>query len=83
MAVTISGIRINDVHVEPNVEQGGYRIKTAEYSLISSTSKVLAKQLLGGYNGMTLDPSPKTKVALEEFMRSYTADVQALLGLLE
>ena len=83
MAITIKGIKVNDVHIEPNTEQGGYRIKSAEYSLISSTGKVLAKQPIGGYNGMALEPSIKTKAALDEFTRSYESDVQALLGLME
>lgn len=83
MAVTISGIRVNDVHIEPNTEQGGYRIKSAEYSLISSTGKVLAKQVIGGYGGMALEPSQETKKALDTFTRSYMSDVQTLLGLLE
>ena len=82
MAVTISGIRVNDIHIEPT-EQGGYRIKSAEYSLISSTGKVLAKQVIGGYGGMALEPSQETKKALDTFTRSYMSDVQTLLGLLE
>ena len=83
MAVTISGIRVNDVHIEPDADHGGYRIKSADYALISSTGKILAKQTIGGYNGMALEPSPETKAALHEFARRYVADVQALLGLLE
>ena len=83
VAITIAGIKVNDIHIEPDVEHGGYSIKTAEYSLISSTGKILAKQTLGGYNGIKLEPSPATKHALEEFTKSYVNDVQALLGLLE
>ena len=87
MAVTISGIRVNDIHIEPHVDQSGfqtgYKIKSAEYSLISSTGKVLARQVIGGYQGMALEPSTETKAALEEFTRRYAADVQGLLGLLE
>lgn len=83
MAITIEGIRVNDIHIEPNVEQGGYRIKTAEYSLISSTGKVLAKQTIGGYNGLVLEPSEQTKKALDAFTKSYVNDTQNLLGLIE
>ncbi len=83
MAVTINGIRVNDVHIEPDGEHGGYRIKLAEYSLIGSTGKILAKQIIGGYNGMVLEPSHETKKALEVFTKAYVNDVQALLGLLE
>ena len=83
MAVTIKGIQVNDVHVEPDPQAGGYRIKTAEYSLIGSTGKVLAKQVIGGYQGMVLEPSSETKKALDAFTQSYIRDVQSLLGLLE
>ena len=83
MAVTIEGIRVTDIHLEPDGEHGGFLIKTAGYSLISSTGKILAKQTIGGYNAMTLEPSPETKKTLDAFAKSYSKDVQALLGLLE
>ena len=83
MPITISGIRVNDIHVEPDLERGGYRIKTAEYSLMSSTGKVLAKQTIGGYNGLVLEPSTETKKALDVFTQSYIHDAQSLLGLIE
>ena len=86
MAVTIAGIRVNDVHLEPNGETltaTGFKIKSAEYSLIGSTGKVLAKQTIGGYQGIVLEPSLATQKALDEFWRSYVNDVQTLLGLLE
>jgi len=82
MAITIRGIRVNDIHLELNPD-GGHKIKTAEYSLISSAEKVLAKQTIGGYGGVTLEPSPATKAALDAFTKAYTNDVQTLLGLLE
>lgn len=81
MAITIQGVRVNDIHIEPT--DGGFRIKSAEYSLISSTGKVLAKQTIGGYNGMALEPSEATVAALRTFTASYLNDVQGLLGLLE
>jgi len=82
MAITIRGIRVNDIQIEPHPD-GGHKIKSAEYALISSADKVLAKQTIGGYNGVVLEPSPATKAALDAFTKSYTNDVQALLGLLE
>lgn len=81
MAITIAGIKVNDIHLEPNAEQGGYRIKSAEYSLIGSTGKILAKQSIGGYGGLVMEPSRETAVALEEFARMYQKDVILLLGL--
>lgn len=83
MAITISAIRVDDVQIEPNAEHGGYKIKTAQYSLIGSSGKVLAKQTIGGYQGMVLEPSPETKKALDVFTQSYMKDMQALLGLIE
>ena len=83
MAITIKGVRVDDIHIEPDLEGGGYKIKTAQYSLISSVDKVLAKQTIGGYNSLTLEPSPETKKALAAFTKSYTNDVQGVLGLLE
>lgn len=83
MPITILGIRVNDIHIEADAERGGFRIKSAEYSLVSSTGKVLAKQSIGGYNGMALEASVTTKGALDAFASGYVADVQGLLGLLE
>lgn len=82
MAITISGIRLTDIQIEPN-DKGGYMVKSAAYSLISSTDKVLARQAIGGYQGMPLEPSIETKKALQVFATSYEKDVQGLLGLLE
>ena len=83
MAITIKGVRVDDIQIEPDKEAGGYKIKQAQYSLISSVDKVLAKQTIGGYQGTALEPSPETKKALEAFTLSYTKDVQSILGLLE
>ena len=83
MPITIKGLKVNNIHIEPDQSNGGYKISTADYSLVSSTDKVLAKQTIGGYQGMALEPSPATKQALEIFATSYAKDVQSLLGLLE
>lgn len=82
MPVTIKGITVNDVHIEPDAN-GVYKISTAVYSLIGSTGKVLAKQTIGGYQGMAVVPSKETQAALDAFTKSYINDVQSLLGLLE
>lgn len=81
MPITISGIRVDAINVKPDTERGGYKIETAEYSLMSSAGKALAKQTIGGYGGMVLAPSPDTEKALTAFADSYAKDVQALLGL--
>ncbi len=82
MAITIKGIKLNSMNLESNPD-GGLKIGTAEYNLISSVDKVLAKQTVGGYGGLTLVPSVTTQQALDTFVRSYTEDITALLGLTE
>lgn len=81
MAITIKGIRIEVISINRDAENGGHKIETAEYALISSLEKVLAKQPVGGYNGLKLEPSVATVKALRAFMDSYTADVTGALGL--
>ena len=81
MPITIKGIRIEDVSIGRDEEKGGDTLKSATYSLISSADKVLAKQSIGGYGNMTIEPSPATKKALAAFMDSYKADVATTLGL--
>jgi len=81
MAITIKGIRIEGVDVKSNLEAGGYVIDNASYSLISSTDHVLAKQIIGGYGGLSLKASAETQKALNAFMASYKRDVVAVLGL--
>lgn len=82
MAITIKGIKIETVSVTRD-ENGGYKVNSSEYSLISSKDTVLAKQSVGGYGGMVMEPSLATKKALETFINGYIADVTALLGLAE
>jgi hypothetical protein len=81
MAITIKGIRIDIVSIKRSEETGGADIDSAQYSLISSTEHVLARQSIGSYGGFTLKPSPNTKKLLDSFMESYKADVVAVLGL--
>lgn len=80
MAVFIKGIRVDSISIERN-ESGQETIKEAKYSLISSVDKVLATQLVGGYQGKALAPSLETIKALENFMSLYKSDVLNVLGL--
>ena len=79
MPITIKGIRIESVTITRDDDK--QKVAAAEYSLISSADKVLAKQTIGGYSGMAIEPSPATVKALECFMISYRADVLAATGL--
>lgn len=83
MAITIKTARVDSVQLIIDTEEGGFRISEAAYSLISSADKVLARQSVGGYHGIKLEPSPATKKLLDEFMAAYVADVRAALGLEE
>ncbi len=83
MAITIKGIKLNSFQIVRVEESGDYKIGTAEYSLISSADKVLAKQTIGGYGGLVMEPSMPTKAALDKFIALYVAEVNATLGLTE
>lgn len=78
--ITVKGIRIESLTMLKTAE-GDTKIETALYSLISSADKVLAKQTIGGYQGMVVEPSAQTVKALNGFMELYKADVRAVLGL--
>ena len=80
MAITIKGIKLQNVNISRNEEAGGYKIASAEYALISSADKVLAKQTIGAY-AMTLEPSSLTVKAFDAFMASYADDITKTLGL--
>lgn len=81
MAIGIKGIRVDSVQVARG--EDGQQAITASYSLISTADKVLAKQAIGGYNGMTIQPSAQTIGALDAFLKLYVADVNTVLGLTE
>ena len=81
MAITIQGARIESISLSRDGENDEFKVSTAEYSLMSSTGKVLAKQTIGGYGKMTLVPSVDTVSALRKFNECYQRDVQQLLGL--
>lgn len=83
MPITVKGIRIDKVDILRDNESGQHNISEAQYSLMSSADKVLAKQPIGGYQGLTLKPSANTVRALNEFMAMYESDVKAVLGLEE
>lgn len=84
MAVTIKGIRIESLSLQRDTEEGGVKLASATYSLISSVDTVLAKQAIGGYNSdIKLEPSADTLKALRDFTRLYQQDVTRTLGLEE
>ena len=78
--ITIQGIRIESLKIERS-EPTGEDIITASYSLISSTGRVLAKQSIGDYSGMKLQPSASTLKAFGAAIAAYKNDVNSDLGL--
>ncbi len=77
--ITIKGIRIDALTIARK-ENGDEEI-TASYVLLSSTDKVLAKQEVGGYNGLKVQPSASTVKAFNDAITAYKADVNMVLGL--
>lgn len=83
MPVTLKGIRLESVTLERQ-ESGKLDLKSASYSLLSSTDHVLANQSIGGYGDkLKLNPSPKTIELLNAFVDNYRNDITTLLGLSE
>ncbi len=80
MAITIKGIRLENIAIDRDAE---FKISNSSYSLLSSVDKVLAKQTIGGYGGIVLEPSPATVKSLQDFMQAYQSDVVMTLGLVD
>lgn len=79
--ITISGIRIDTINANRDKGESKYTF-TSNYSLISSTEKVVARQSTGGYGEtMKCDPSPQTAKLFEAFITSFTSDISELIGL--
>ena len=83
MAITLKGVRIEELTLKRNGDSGETKIDSAVYSLISSQDKVLAKQPIGGYNALTVEPSPGTVASFRTFLESYRKDLVLTLGLEE
>jgi hypothetical protein len=82
MAITIQGIRVRSITVS-RTEDGEDKVN-AEYELISSVGKVLARQSLTSkpdYGTTVFVPSPQTMKALAEAVAAYVKDAQIHLGL--
>jgi len=82
MAITIRGIRITSLTVARS-DDGADKI-TADYQLISSLDKVLAKESLSSkqsYGENVFTPSPQTTKALADAVALYKADVETSLGI--
>ena len=80
MAITIKGVRINSISITRKEEDGASEI-TASYALMSSDDRVLAKQSVGGYSDIKVQPSPNTLKLFREATDAYRADLNAVLGL--
>jgi len=78
--IAIKGIRIESLTIT-RADDGKADEITAEYALISTADKVLAKQSVGGYAGVKLQPSPATVKAFADALAAYKADLNIILGL--
>lgn len=84
MPITIKGIRIETVNLQRQEKSGTLELKTASYSLLSSSDRVLANQSIGEYgNQLAVVPSATTVGLLNQFIASYRKDVTTVLGLEE
>jgi len=84
MAITIKGIRLEDVNLIREDKSGKLELKSATYCLISSADCVLASQGIGGYNDkVKISPSGDTLKFLNQFVNSYKKDISTILGLEE
>lgn len=84
MAITIKGVRIESIELQRQDSTGKIELKSASYSLISSTDHVLANQSTGGYNDkVKIQLSAETTKLLTSFLDSYKKDVTQTLGLEE
>lgn len=81
MPIGIKGIRINSLEIKCQAADDGEEKLSGNYSLISTTDKVLANQAFNSYGAMKLLPSPQTSKLLDDFIASYKADINAVLGL--
>lgn len=82
MAITIRGIRITSLSVERQ-EEGLDKI-SADYQLISSADKVLAKESVTSkpsYGGTAFVPSAPTMKLLADAVSAYRKEVEMSLGL--
>lgn len=78
--IAIKGIRIESLTIT-RADDGKADEITAQYALISTADKVLAKQSVGGYDGVKLQPSPATVKAFADALAAYKADLNIILGL--
>lgn len=80
-AISIKGIRIDAVDIKLSDNEGGGSGISSSYSLLSSADKVLAKQKVGGYGDMRVEPAADTVKAMNDFIKLYKRDVNSVLGL--
>lgn len=82
MATTIKGIRIEEVNISSPTVDGGREIR-GQYSIISNTDIVLAKNGFNGYEQVKIAFSPDTQKAFQVFLAGVKKDTQATLGIEE
>ena len=77
--IAIRGIRITNLTIERGSD--GEEKISAHYELLSTEDRVLAKQEIGGYQGLKIQPSASTIKLFKDALSAYKADVNIVLGL--
>lgn len=75
--IAIKGIKLTSISISLEKEEE----IASHYQIISTIDKVLAKQDVGGYNGIKVEKSPATCKALAEFIKCYKKDICDTIGL--
>ncbi len=79
MSITIKGIKLRDITVTRD-EEGKIKV-TGNYSVLSSTDKVIAKQGFNGYNDIEVSWTAETQRLIESAVAAIKQDVELTLGL--
>ncbi len=80
MSIGIKGLRIDNVAIAS--KEGGNEI-SGNYSIISTTDKIIAKQGFNSYDEVKITMSQETKTALNTFLAALKKDAETTTGLVE
>ena len=80
MGVSIQGIRVDSVTISNKPDDGEDKVQ-GNYSLISNSGKVLAKQSFNTYNEIKVNLPTDTVKAMNDFMKKLKRDIETVLGM--
>ncbi|HDZ77109.1 MAG TPA: hypothetical protein ENH41_03400 [Candidatus Omnitrophica bacterium] len=82
MGIMIKEIKLEDINITKDKETGVLKVE-GDYSLMSVTDTVLAKQGFNGYNEIKVELTKEAREALNKFYSGLKESIQAILGLTE